>query len=554
MAQKSRRKDCYTDGIAAEADMLASVKKTRDVSLDSIELMRKIKDFPSYHHFGIGRSVIFRCLNLPSDSKVLELGAGCGAITRYLGETFACVHAIEANPTRAEIARERCRDLDNVSVKYADLLSEPFASDYDIVAIIGVLEYAPVFIYPEEEKRNACLRLLELARNALNVNGQLVLAIENRIGLDFWAGAPEYHTGRPYDGINEYPDQGSQITFTRRELQDLLSDAGFSQSSFYYCFPNYHFARTILSSMGAERDYFLHNWVDFPHDVPSNGGKETFNKPLAAKVLSESGILREFANSFLVVAGSRDVSTPDWIARRYDMRRKAPYRIVTTLYTHPKPFVRKTSVDSAASDSCDPSTNQVKIQLRELEWKPGNLLTFEIERAAAGRNFSESIEGLICRYRQELEEKFGTGERDAEGYPLLSSRSLDANFANIIQDEAGTWHFIDEEWHTESDIPIDFVLYRCIRFCLYSHGINEGNAREMIRSCYPTYNRARHTRNRTLVDEYQHEIYLETINPNLFKKSLPGRIIRNDFVRPYLEKIWFRMPHSVRSVIRKRLL
>ena len=543
----------FTDGRAAEKDMLAALKNTKDVSLESEELMQKVKDIPSYYHLGVGRSAILRCLDLSAESRVLELGAGCGAITRNLGETFACVEAIEESPIRAEIARERCRDLENVSVLCKDLRNESFAPNYDIVVIIGVLEHAPVYIYPEEASRDACLRLLKLAGSALDSNGYLVLAIENRIGLDYWAGAPENHTGRPYDGIHEYPNTGSQITFTRKELQKLLADAGFSHTAFYYCFPDYSFTRTILSSTGDEREYFLHNWVDFPLDAPSNPRKPTFNKPLAAKVLCESGMLREFANAFLVVAGSHNVPTPDWVAKKYNMRRKEPFRNVTTLYVYPKPFVHKTPPHSIARDSCDALNSQVKQQMGDADWQPGNLLTFEVERAALGRNFSEYVKALIDRYHRELKDHFGTGERDAEGYPLLKPESLDAVFTNIIQNEAGEWHFIDEEIYTNSKISIDFMLYKCIRFCLYRHGIRDSQARKMIQSLYPSYNRSRHKKNRALADAFQHEMFLNLINPKLLKRSLLGRIARNDIVRFYLEKVWFRTPHRIRSFIRSRL-
>ena len=394
----------------------------------------------------------------------------------------------------------RCRDLENVSVLCENLRYESFAPNYDIAVIIGVLEYAPVFIHPEEAPRDACLRLLKLAKSALDSNGYLVLAIENRIGLNYWAGAPENHTGRPYDGVHEYPNTGSPITFTRKELQKLLADAGFSRTDFYYCFPDYHYAKTILSSIGDEREYFLHNWVDFPLDALSNPRKPTFNKPLAAKVLCESGMLREFANAFLVVAGSHSVPTPDWVAKRYDMRRKESLRIVTTLYAHPEPFVHKTLVHSVAGNSCDASNSQVKQQMGDADWQPGNLLTFEVERAALGRNFPEYVKALIDRYHKELKDHFGTGERDAEGYPLLKPDSLDAVFTNIIQNEAGEWHFIDEEWHADSKISIDFMLYRCLRSCLYRHGIRDHQARKMIQSLYPSYNRSRHKKNRALAD------------------------------------------------------
>ena len=543
----------YSDGEAAERNLLAAIKNTRDVSLESVELMQKVKDMPSYNHLGIGRSVVLRCLDLPAESRVVELGAGCGAITRYLGETFARVEAIEASPIRAQIARERCRDLENVSVLCKNLRYESFAPEYDIAVIVGVLEYAPVFIYPNEAPRDACLRFLKLARSALDGDGYLVLAIENRIGLDYWAGAPENHTGRPYDGIHEYPNAASPITFTRTELQDLLTDAGFSRTNFYFCFPDYHYTRTILNSTGDEKELFLHNWVDYPLYAHSNPRKPTFNRPLAAKALGESGMLREFANAFLVVAGNGNIPASNWVARRYDMRRRERFRIVTTLYAHPKPFIRKTPLQLIARNTGSVSNDQVQLQLGDTDWHPGNLLTFEIERAAHGQNLSEAVKGLIDRYHSELKCRFGTGEEDSEGYPLLNSGSLDTNFANIIQDDAGKWHFIDEEWQTESKLPIDFVVYRSMRFCMYSHGFRDRQARQMIRSLYPAYNRNRHKKNRALADGFQRELYNNIINPKLFNRSLLGQIVRNDVIRPYIEKVWFRTPQSVRSIIRKRL-
>ena len=554
MRQASDQQARYSDGEAAERDMLAALRSTADVSLESEELMEKVKDIASYYHLGIGRSAILRCLDLPVDSKVLELGAGCGAITRYLGETFSSVLALEPSPIRAEIARERCRDLENVSISCTDARNEHFDSEYDVVVIIGVLEYAPVFIYPEDAPRDACLRFLKLARSALNENGNLVLAIENRIGLDYWAGAPENHTGRPYDGIHSYPNAGSPVTFTRTELKELLAEAGFDHTAFYYCFPDYHYASTILSPTGAERDYFLHNWAGFSIDSPRNTGGQTFNTPLAAQTLGESGLLRVFANSFLVVAGGHPVSEAKWVARKYSMKRRRPFRIVTTLYAHPEPRVEKTPLHPSFGDSRDTRYERVRLLTEDAGWKPGNLLSFEIERAALGENFPDYLASLIDRYHRELKSHYGTGERDAEGYPLLSSGSLDAVFANIIRDEDGKWHFIDEEWQTQSEISIDFMLYRCIRFCLFSHGVRDRQARKMIRSLYPSYSRGRHKKNRELADAFQREIFLNIIDPRVFKGSLLGRIVRNDVVRPCLEKVWRRTPHGIRSVIRRRLL
>ena len=533
--------------------MLAAIKSVGDVSLESEELLGQVRDIPSYYHFGAGRSTILRCLDLPPDSRVLELGAGCGAITRTLGETFASVYAVERNATRADIARERCRDLKNVTVVCEDLGEGGFPPDFDIVVIVGVLEHAPVYIYPEEDSRNACLKLLNLGKSALAPNGCMVLAIENRIGLDYWAGAPENHTGKPYDGIHEYPNVDSQITFSRPELEKLLSEAGFPHTSFFFCFPDYSFTKTVFSSIGDERDCFLHNWVDFPLDSPTNPKKPTFNKPLAAKALSESGILREFANAFLVVASTRDLPSPDWVVKKYNMGRKERFRNVTTLFLRPHRFVQKTPLHSQRTGSTDFPDAGVNQHMGTADWHPGNLLTFQIERAALARNFPQFAGTLVRRYRQELEDHFSTGKMDSEGFPLLRPEALDAIFSNIIQEEDGSWHFIDEEISTPTPISIDFMLYKCIRFCLYRHGIGEVQARKMIRSLYPSYNLERHKKNRAVADSFQQEMFQNGINPKLLKRGLVRRVARHDSIRSLVEKIWFRTPHKIRSFVRSRL-
>ena len=542
----------YSDGVRSEREMLSAVRGVEDVTLDSEELSGKTRDLPSYFHLGIGRSVVLHCLDLPADSKVLELGAGCGAITRYLGERFARVEAIEQNPLRAEIARERCRDLENVVIACMDLKEHGFSPTYDIVVIIGVLEYAPVHIYPQEEPRNAALRFLRLARSALTETGRLVLAIENRLGLDYWAGAPEPHTGRAYDGIHQYPNAGSQITFSRVELQELLREAGFAETSFYFCFPDYHFARTILSSSGGEREYFLHNWVDFTHESPSNQGRPAFNKHLAAKNLSESEILREFANAFLVVGGAQELATPSWAAKIYNMRRRREFRTVTTLRLRPQVSVHKERLSSPGDDSlCE--GEGLGVNVPDVEWRPGDSLIFEVERGAVGHDFYETVRPLMARYHEELVKSFQTGEEDEEGFPLLKAEAFDALFGNIIQGEGDTWHFIDEEVLSRDSVPIDLVLYRCIRFCLYRHGVGDREAKRIIGSLYPDYTRSRHRRNRALADASQREMVLEPINPKLLRRNLLMRIATSRLCRPYVEKVWFGLPHGVRTFVRRRV-
>ena len=112
------------------------------MSSDSDELIAKANDWPTRYHLEPARANVLKALELPAGARVLEIGAGCGAVTRYLGETCALVDALEPVPARATVARERTRDLPNVEVFVGELDDLPDVESYDIVVVVGVLEYA----------------------------------------------------------------------------------------------------------------------------------------------------------------------------------------------------------------------------------------------------------------------------------------------------------------------------------------------------------------------------------------------------------------------------
>ena len=64
---------------------------------------------------------ILNLIDLNKYKNVLEIGSGCGAITRKLGETCKIVHALEGSYQRALMTKERTKDLENVEVFNVDL-------------------------------------------------------------------------------------------------------------------------------------------------------------------------------------------------------------------------------------------------------------------------------------------------------------------------------------------------------------------------------------------------------------------------------------------------
>src|SRR5664279_1724497 len=172
----------YSDGKEAEDRLLTIVSNAADRSTFSAELLEAITDWPTEYHLSRARHCLVRPLGIRPGDRVLELGCGCGAITRYLGEIGADVVAVEGSLLRARIAAERCRELPNVKIFADDLLEFEMDRQFDWVLLIGVLEYAPAF----SSAPDPVLHYLESIRPFLSTQGKLVVAIENRLGLKYF--------------------------------------------------------------------------------------------------------------------------------------------------------------------------------------------------------------------------------------------------------------------------------------------------------------------------------------------------------------------------------
>ena len=103
----------YSDGRTSERYLEAVLSRATDLSADSYELEKWIRDWPSEYHLSRKRAHLLREFAFSRDQSAFEVGCGCGAITRFLGETFHDVVAVEGSLARARLARtlpRRCPD------------------------------------------------------------------------------------------------------------------------------------------------------------------------------------------------------------------------------------------------------------------------------------------------------------------------------------------------------------------------------------------------------------------------------------------------------------
>lgn len=450
----------YSDGDAVEAGLLATLRKCQDVSAMSEELQNHIVDWPTEYHFSPARHNILRPFSLGPKDCILELGCGCGAMTRYLGESGATVVAVEGSRRRAVIAAERCRDLPNVTIYCEDLLHFQSAAQFSHVTLIGVLEYARVFISGLSPE----LQCLQSAVRWLNDGGQLLLAIENKFGLKYFNGCAEDHVDVVGFGIHDLYNSDSPVTFGHHELQQLISQAGLTAQDWIYPFPDYKLATHLVHSRAVNHTGFAIGDLLYNSCARDYGGRQnrSFHEGMVWRGLARNHMLPLLANSFLVIARkSLPQSTEiNWLATSVNLKRRAAFCTQTTFLAEPNGAidVRKhllIAADTAPSASSTGGLTHTPAE--HARYENGLLHAAEFQRQAARARSMYDLHPWLLQWLKYLRvEQLRAGLESTH----LPGHMVDAVPGNLIGDTSGNLRLIDIEWRMERSIPMSWVLIR----------------------------------------------------------------------------------------------
>ncbi|MDW7772673.1 MAG: glycosyltransferase [Desulfobulbaceae bacterium] len=446
----------YSDGDAAENTLMEILRQAGDRTASSLELEAAIYDWVTEYHLSSDRANIYRFLDLSGVRTGLELGAGCGAVTRYLGEQAIMLDAVEGNRRRAEICRLRCNDLENVHVVHADFngLKLP-ESSYDAVFLTGVLEYAGMFLPKTIGDRSALLEVLSRACSSLNGDGLLCIAIENRLGLKYWLGAREDHFGRQYVGLYGYPEEIGIRTYDRTEWESMLAALGGEYSHrFIYPFPDYKMARAILSEdfiTGREHAYsHLYRMLSRDNGTPI---QSEMNEFLLWEGLHKTGRLRDFANSFFILVGRNsdrlDKACPYDFMHFSGRGRKPGYRIRTSKRADRDVVQKEYLLPGKAGEP----TAWLTHDLGDAPYRSGSLLITRWIHALVHSD-PAVFEECIREFYRFLKKYWAENSRTDDAFDLLPF--------NIVVDGEGAWHRIDTEWHVHVPFTPEFILFRAL--------------------------------------------------------------------------------------------
>lgn len=286
--------DLYSDG-EVENELLHIVHSYNEDEFS--EIIKERYQWPVIYHLSKERENIVRWFPFDKGARLLEVGAGCGAVTGCFCENVKEVVAIELSKRRSLINAYRHKEFDNLSIliaNYKDIYESLCGQKFDYITLIGVLEYADSYIGGND----AHIKFLESLKDLLSENGKIILAIENRLGMKYFAGCKEDHLGLLFNGIEGYSGNKQRVTtFDKIELEQLIYRAGYSKAVFYYPYPDYKFTDCIYSDKRLpKKGELINNIRNF-----DNNRLVLFDESKGFDSIVNSGLFPIFSNSFLVV-------------------------------------------------------------------------------------------------------------------------------------------------------------------------------------------------------------------------------------------------------------
>lgn len=448
----------YSEGAAAEKYLERVFLAASDLTSRSSELESHIKDWSSEYHLTTKRAQLLSGFKFDRSLKVLEVGCGCGAITRFLGESFDNVISVEGSLARARLARLRTRDLSSTSIICAPFQEIRFSEKFDVIFVIGVYEYSASFVEGDDPYD----AVLKYFADILAPDGAVVIAIENQFGLKYFNAHREDHLGTLYEGMEGYHRRKAQVrTFGKKELETRVKKY-FPEVHFFYPYPDYKIPDCVLSAefVGSRSAGELVSQMvsrDYAGLVQPQWSESAVTLELA-----RNGMLEFFSNSFLVVAARSKLRgiAFDQLAILYSAGRKKQFATQTRIVQQPDKSWIVSKRSRQGLSVVDGGV--IKLVDTDLPW----LDTLSLQTLVRLRSMSNDlgIEEIFAPCRSWIDFLAGKA-RLRGGERALDGAYVDCIWQNVYP-EADLLRVVDREWIWHEDIPLNVIVIRGIYYFL----------------------------------------------------------------------------------------
>ncbi len=509
--------DLYSDG-KVEDELLEIARDFEPGDFDRIVAERK--SWPVMYHFSRIRGHILSFCRRLEGKRVLEIGAGCGALTGVLSEMAESVTCVELSKKRSLINAYRNRNATNIEIRVGNFedVEKKLDGAYDVITLIGVFEYGVAYIHSADPY----VDFLKKIRTHLKEDGVILIAIENRLGMKYFAGCTEDHTGGFFDGIEGYADTGYVRTFAKPEIEALFARAGLSDAAFYYPYPDYKFPMSVYS------DGYLPRRGDLRNNIVNFDRKRLilFDESAAYDTLPDARLFPLFSNSFFIElkadgAGKEAETGGRLLFTKYSDERAEALRIRTDITEMPDGSrqVLKIPASGAASahilameareKALTEGFSGTRFVPNHVRIEDGNAvfpyLEGETLEEKLDRDFLKdraAITAALLGYMGVLDGMRGESFVKSDGFVrvfgdvslpagLSASRVSDIDMVlnNVIaapDPEKGkdAWHVIDYEWTFPFAVPLSFIKWRALHYYI------EGNTKRFFLRAEDLYAKA----------------------------------------------------------------
>lgn len=486
--------DLYSDG-AVEERLLELAEEYGES--DYHKAIVKEREWAVMYHLAHERGNILSWYPFGEGAKILEVGSGCGAVTGALAANAGSVTCIDLSKRRSMINALRNREKDNIKIYVGNFqdVEKGLEKDFDYATLIGVFEYGQGYIGGERPYHE----FLSAVMGHIKPGGKLLLAIENKFGLKYWAGCTEDHVGRMFEGIEGYPCADGVRTFTKPELIRILEECGYSDYRFYYPHPDYKIPLEIYSDGHLPKKGGLAgNFCNFDRSrLALMDEGRVFDEIL------EDGLFGLYANSFFVEIRKPPVKEePEEVVYAKYSNGRAPKFAIQTHITNRKAEGRQiykkaeygegnahiSKIAEAAKglgalwqekgifhvNQCRLEGNKVFFEYLEgvtleevldglLEQKKLGQAMEHIQKAVDSIAHAAPTEEF--QVTEEFRQVFGDVELPAK-VPAVKIADIDMIFSNLLMDGEENYHVLDYEWTFFFPVPVGFIVYRALHYYL----------------------------------------------------------------------------------------
>jgi SAM-dependent methyltransferase len=341
----------------------------------SPDLIRGSLEHGGWYHVTPFRSALIRSLQIPSGARILEVGCGGGALTRYLGEQGYEVVGLEIDPEVVECARLRCKGLSNVEIVHGYLEDVLHFSRFDFVICID-----PTFVRSDYYEPG--LQLLSLCKRLLKTTGTLVLALGN----------PLHAPGGAH--VEPSPDHVRGVGTHLESLRQSLFGAGFVDFQPLMTFPHHAAPRLIVEPKVA-REHRI-DWLRYLKDFYQ--ASESSERELEGwwQAIYDEQLEVAFAPGWLILAHAhqvRSITWDGWGAKAFEVNAHEGKEVTSSMQDgvviHGMPLGCENLVRSVMRSS-KPTLSSVQDYKHSLMAADDRIETLEVREASLKDNLAES--------------------------------------------------------------------------------------------------------------------------------------------------------------------